>query len=88
MFPLYDENPTRTTPYLTYGLIGANVLVFLHEIGLSNLQLEHFFSIVCGHTPRINHQLVWRMDNLIYLTIPTWRLVAPNIKYGLSVGIW
>ncbi|MEI6368878.1 MAG: rhomboid family intramembrane serine protease [Nostocales cyanobacterium ELA608] len=45
MFPLYDENPTRTTPYLTYGLIGVNVLVFLHEIGLSNLQLEHFFQL-------------------------------------------
>ena len=45
MFPLYDENPTRITPYFTYGLIGMNVLVFLHEISLSDLQLEQFFQL-------------------------------------------
>ncbi|WP_066375661.1 MULTISPECIES: rhomboid family intramembrane serine protease [unclassified Anabaena] len=42
MFPLYDENPTRVTPYFTYGLIGMNVLVFLHELSLSNAQLNQF----------------------------------------------
>ena len=45
MFPLYDDNPTRITPYFTYGLIGMNVLVFLHEINLSNLRLEQFFQL-------------------------------------------
>ena len=45
MFPLYDDNPTRITPYFTYGLIGMNVLVFLHEISLSSLQLEQFFQL-------------------------------------------
>jgi len=45
VFPLYDENPTRITPYFTYGLIGMNVLVFLHEISLSDLQLEQFFQL-------------------------------------------
>lgn len=44
MFPLYDENPTRTTPYFTYGIIGMNVLVFLHEVSLSNAQLNLFLS--------------------------------------------
>jgi membrane associated rhomboid family serine protease len=45
VFPLYDENPTRITPYFTYGLIGMNVLVFLHEVSLSNTQLELFFQL-------------------------------------------
>ncbi|MBD2138806.1 rhomboid family intramembrane serine protease [Anabaena sp. FACHB-1237] len=45
MFPLYDENPTRITPYITYGLIGINIVVFVHEISLSNLQLEQFFQL-------------------------------------------
>ncbi len=45
MFPLYDENPTRITPYFTYGLIGMNILVFLHEVSLSNAQLEQFFQL-------------------------------------------
>lgn len=45
MFPLYDENPTRITPYVTYGLIGMNILVFLHENSLSSEQLEEFFRL-------------------------------------------
>lgn len=45
MFPLYDENPTRITPYITYGLIGINVLVFLHELRLSDGQLDQFLQL-------------------------------------------
>ncbi|KAB8334456.1 rhomboid family intramembrane serine protease [Scytonema tolypothrichoides VB-61278] len=45
MFPLYDENPTRITPYITYGLIGMNVLIFLHEKSLSKAQIEQFFQL-------------------------------------------
>ena len=45
MFPLYDENPTRITPYITYGLIGMNVLVFFHEVSLSNAQIQQFFQL-------------------------------------------
>jgi membrane associated rhomboid family serine protease len=44
VFPLYDENPTRVTPYFTYGLIGMNVLVFFHELSLSTAQLNQFFN--------------------------------------------
>jgi len=45
VFPLYDENPTRITPYFTYGLIGINVLVFLHQLSLSDVQLNQFFQL-------------------------------------------
>ena len=45
MFPLYDENPTRITPLVTYGLIGMNVLVFLHQLSLSEAQLNQFFQL-------------------------------------------
>jgi membrane associated rhomboid family serine protease len=45
VFPLYDENPTRITPYFTYGLIGMNILVFLHEYNLSKEQLDQFFNL-------------------------------------------
>lgn len=44
MFPLYDDNPTRITPYFTYGLIGMNVIVFLHQLSLSDGQLNFFFN--------------------------------------------
>ncbi len=45
MFPLYDENPTRITPYITYGLIGMNILVFFHEVSLPGTQLEQFLQL-------------------------------------------
>lgn len=34
MFPLKDDVPTRTTPFVTVGLIALNVLVFLYQISL------------------------------------------------------
>ena len=43
MVPLRDENPTRITPYVTYGLIAANILVFLYELSLSPPELTRFF---------------------------------------------
>lgn len=43
MVPLRDENPTRITPYVTYGLILTNVLVFLYELSLSPQELTRFF---------------------------------------------
>ena len=43
MFPLSDENPTRITPYVTYGFITINILVFLHEFTLPDAQLCQFF---------------------------------------------
>jgi len=43
--PIRDENPTRITPYVTYGLIIANVLVFMYELSLSPAELEQFLRV-------------------------------------------
>ena len=43
MVPLRDENPTQITPYVTYGLIAVNILLFLYELTLSPPQLTRFF---------------------------------------------
>lgn len=43
MFPLSDDNPTRITPYVTYAIIAANVLVFLYELSLTPQELQTFF---------------------------------------------
>jgi len=40
--PLNDNNPTRITPYVTYGLIGLNVFIFLYEMSLAPPALEQF----------------------------------------------
>lgn len=43
MVPLRDANPTRITPYVTYGLIAINILVFLFESSLmGSSHLEEF----------------------------------------------
>lgn len=43
MFPISDDNPTRTIPYVTYGLIALNILVFFYEASLPEAALERFF---------------------------------------------
>lgn len=43
MVPLHDDNPTRTTPYVTYTLIFINIAVFLYELSLTPEGLEAFF---------------------------------------------
>lgn len=45
MFPLSDDNPIRITPYVTYGIIVLNVLVFLNELNLTPQGLEVFFRL-------------------------------------------
>jgi membrane associated rhomboid family serine protease len=45
VFPIHDDNPTRTTAYVTYTLIAINILVFFHELSLAPLQLERFFQL-------------------------------------------
>lgn len=45
MVPLRDENPTRTIPFVTYGIIALNILIFIYETTLSPQQLEQFFRI-------------------------------------------
>ncbi len=43
MFPIDDDNPTRITPYVTYGLIAVNVIIFIYELTFSPQGLTKFF---------------------------------------------
>lgn len=42
MFPVSDVIPSRTTPFVTVGLIALNALVFLHQLTLNDRELELF----------------------------------------------
>jgi membrane associated rhomboid family serine protease len=42
LIPLRDVIPSRTTPFVTIGLIVVNVLVFLYELSLGEAYLERF----------------------------------------------
>ncbi len=43
MVPIRDDNPITITPYVTYGLVALNALVFLYEATLSGPNLESLF---------------------------------------------
>ncbi len=43
MFPIDDDNPTQITPFVTYGLIAINVLIFIYELTLPERGLMNFF---------------------------------------------
>src|SRR5204863_4391696 len=45
MFPVSDVIPSRTTPFVTVGLIALNALVFLYELQLSRPELQLFVQI-------------------------------------------
>jgi len=45
MVPIRDNNPTTITPIVTYGLIAANILVFLYEANLPPQSLNGFFHL-------------------------------------------
>jgi membrane associated rhomboid family serine protease len=42
MFPLSDVIPSRTTPFVTIGIIAVNVLVFAYQVLLPDVGLEQF----------------------------------------------
>ncbi len=43
LLPLRDDIPTRRTPYLTLGLVGLNLAVFIYQIVLSPPRAEALF---------------------------------------------
>lgn len=45
MVPLKDNNPITTVPYINYGLIIINVLIFIYQVTLTPQQLQAFFRV-------------------------------------------
>lgn len=43
MVPLRDNNPITTTPYINYGIIAINIIIFLYQVSLNPQQLQGFF---------------------------------------------
>jgi len=50
-FPYRDDNPRVLVPYVTYGLLAANILVFLYQFTLPGLLAEHAFTLRYGLIP-------------------------------------
>lgn len=80
MFPLSDVIPSRSTPFVTIGLIIINVVVFVHELLLPPGALEEFmlryalipawFSWPTVFTSMFLHSGLWHVvPNMLYLWI-------------------
>ena len=80
MVPLHDDNPTKITPYVTYGLILVNILVFFHELSLNEQQLNYFFHLYAV-VPR---ELTASLNGIPSLQpIPEWlTLVTSQFLHG------
>ncbi len=70
MVPLKDENPVQITPYVTYGLIAANILVFIYELSLTPQELDQFFR-VWAIVPR-ELTLTWTGQLVPPHPVPEW----------------
>jgi len=44
MFPIHDDNPTRITPYVTYALLSACVLIFFWQFSLGDAAQQAVYS--------------------------------------------
>ncbi|CAI2717996.1 rhomboid family intramembrane serine protease [Nitrospina watsonii] len=63
MIPLHDENPTRTFPLFTIGLVAANILVFFWELSLAQQGTE--FITEYGLVPyQLTHQPLQNYPNV------------------------
>lgn len=51
MIPIRDHNPSRRFPFVTYGLIAVNIVIFLSHQGLSERELAIFYN-TWGMIPR------------------------------------
>ena len=76
MIPLHDDNPTRTTPVVTIGLIAVNALIFFWEIGMPERALEQVF-----YTLGLVPALLFRAASLR----PDVAVVAPEVTIVTSM---
>jgi membrane associated rhomboid family serine protease len=85
--PLSDNNPTRTTSYVVYGLIAINVVVFLYEMTLSSTDgaLEQFFNTWAI----VPEELTASLSGTLNPPVPEWfTLISSQFLHGgfLHVG--
>jgi len=80
VIPLRDENPSGQTPYVTYGLILVNLLVFLYEVSLGpELQA---FALQWGLVPRLATAAMAGEGNFL------WDLSVPVFSSMFLHGGW
>jgi membrane associated rhomboid family serine protease len=86
MIPLQVLVPRRTTPWMTWALIGANTVVFLHELSLPEMLLQGFvlhygfvparLTLALSGMPVPVNQLVWPLFTSMFIHGGWWHLLG------------
>ncbi|MBW4498962.1 MAG: rhomboid family intramembrane serine protease [Scytonema hyalinum WJT4-NPBG1] len=80
MVPLRDNNPTTITPFVTYGIIIANIVVFLYQLSLTPQQLQEFFRIAALVPCQLSTTCPRASENSL---IPEWMtLITSQFLHG------
>ncbi|OWY64540.1 rhomboid family intramembrane serine protease [cyanobacterium TDX16] len=83
MFPLRDDVPTSITPYITYGLIGANIGIFLYQLTLNQQQLQEFFYSAAVVPCQLSGNIVGRCPIPTPQQLPEWMtLISSQFLHG------
>jgi membrane associated rhomboid family serine protease len=73
--PIRDNNPTRITPFVTYGLIVINVGVFIYQLTLTPQELKQFFMtwalVPLAFTESLTGQLTYQPTVAPWMTLFT-----------------
>jgi membrane associated rhomboid family serine protease len=83
VFPLRDDVPTSITPYITYGLIGANIGIFLYQLTLNQQQLQEFFYSAAVVPCQLSGNIVGRCPIPTPQQLPEWMtLISSQFLHG------
>jgi len=72
MLPIRDRNPSSVKPYVTYTLIGVNVLIFLLELSLPSETLRQVIMALGMVPERVTAVLQGEGKLLLHLIIPAF----------------
>lgn len=79
MVPLRDDNPAQLRPYVTYGLIALNIVIFLYEASLAPEQLQGFFRVAALVPCELSGSCVSTTSQMI----PEWlTLITSQFLHG------
>lgn len=83
MVPLRDNIPTTITPFVTYGLIGANIGIFLYQLSLPPQQLQQFFYSAAVVPCQLSGNIVARCPIPTAQQLPEWMtLITSQFLHG------
>jgi membrane associated rhomboid family serine protease len=86
MIPLKDDTPTNTFPFVTIGLIGINILVYIYQLTLSSEGLETFLFRYGAIPGRLVHPL--ETDTSSLQTIPyTLTIFSSMFLHGGAIHL-